>query len=84
MQVFEEINTLLLKQIPFVCYVKPNESIWNLLVQQNDEIIEFSNQAGFVFPAQAPDLTIEVDEWPVAVVVSMITNLQLSTQPITS
>ena len=49
MQVFEEINTLLSKQIPFVCYVKPNESIWNLLVQQNDEIIEFSSQAGFVF-----------------------------------
>ena len=49
MQVFEEINTLLLKQIPFVCYVKPNENVWSLLVQQNDEIIEFSNQAGFVF-----------------------------------
>ncbi len=49
MQVFEEINTLLLKQIPFVCYVKPNENVWNLLVQQNDEIIEFSDQSGFVF-----------------------------------
>ena len=49
MQVFEEINTLLLKQNPFVSYVKPNENVWSLLVQQNDEIIEFSNQAGFVF-----------------------------------
>jgi isochorismate synthase len=49
MQVFEEINILLSRQIPFVCYVKPNESVWSLLVQQNDEIIEFSNQAGFVF-----------------------------------
>ena len=49
MQVFEEINALLSKQIPFVCYVKPNENVWNLLVQQTDEIIEFSNQAGFVF-----------------------------------
>lgn len=49
MQVFEEINTLLSAQNPFVCYVKPNESIWNLLGQQTDEIIEFSNQAGFVF-----------------------------------
>jgi isochorismate synthase len=42
MQVFEKINTVLSKQIPFVCYVKPNESVWNLLVQQNDEIIDFS------------------------------------------
>lgn len=49
MQVFEEINTLLSKQIPFVCYVKPNETIWNLLVQQNEELVEFSNQSGFVF-----------------------------------
>ncbi|WP_445717324.1 isochorismate synthase [Flavobacterium sp.] len=49
MQVFEEINTFLSAQNPFVCYVKPNENIWNLLVQQNDEIIEFSGQAGFVF-----------------------------------
>lgn len=49
MQVFEEINTLLSAQNPFVCYVKPNETVWNLLIQQNDEIIEFSNQAGFVF-----------------------------------
>ena len=49
MQVFEEIQTLLSQQNPFVCYVKPNETVWNLLIQQNDEIIEFSNQAGFVF-----------------------------------
>ena len=49
MQVFEEIQALLLQHKPFVCYVKPNETVWNLLSQQNDEIIEFSNQAGFVF-----------------------------------
>jgi len=49
MQVFEEIHTLLLNQKPFVCYVKPNEKVWNLIVQQNTEIIEFSGQAGFVF-----------------------------------
>lgn len=49
MQVFEEIQAFLSQQNPFVCYVKPNESVWNLLVQQTDEIIEFSGQAGFVF-----------------------------------
>ena len=49
MQVFEEIQALLLQHKPFVCYVKPNENVWNLLVQQTNEIIEFSNQAGFVF-----------------------------------
>lgn len=49
MQVFEEINTLLSAQYPFVCYVKPNENVWNLLVQQNDELVEFTNQSGFVF-----------------------------------
>lgn len=49
MQVFEEIQALLLQHKPFGCYVKPNENVWNLLAQQNDEIIEFSNQAGFVF-----------------------------------
>jgi isochorismate synthase len=49
MQVFEEIYTFLSAQNPFVCYVKPNENIWNLLVQQNDEIIDFIGQAGFVF-----------------------------------
>ena len=49
MHVFEEINTHLSKQIPFVCYVKPNENVWNLLVHQNDEIIDFIGQAGFVF-----------------------------------
>ena len=49
MQLFEEINTLLSGQKPFVCYVKPNESIWNLQVQQNIEIVPFSGQSGFVF-----------------------------------
>ena len=49
MQVFEEIQVLLSQQEPFVCYVKPNETVWNLLVQQNDELVEFSNQSGFVF-----------------------------------
>lgn len=49
MHVFEEINTHLSKQVPFVCYVKPNENVWNLLVHQNDEIIDFIGQAGFVF-----------------------------------
>lgn len=49
MQVFEEINTFLSAQNPFVCYVKPNENVWNLLVQQTDEIIDFVGQAGFIF-----------------------------------
>ena len=49
MQVFEEIQTLLSQQKPFVCYVKPNETIWHLLVQKKNETIEFSNQSGFVF-----------------------------------
>jgi isochorismate synthase len=49
MQVFEEIQVLLSQQKPFVCYVKPNESVWNLLIQQTNEITAFSNQAGFVF-----------------------------------
>ncbi len=49
MQVFEEIDLLLSKQTPFVCYVKPNENVWNLLVQQTDEIIDFVGQAGFIF-----------------------------------
>lgn len=49
MQVFEEIQVLLSQQKPFVCYIKPNEIVWNLLVQQNDKIIEFTNQSGFVF-----------------------------------
>jgi isochorismate synthase len=49
MQLFEEINTLLSGQKPFVCYVKPNESIWNLQVQQTNEIIAFSDQSGFIF-----------------------------------
>ncbi len=49
MQVFEEIKDLLSQQKPYVCYVKPNEIVWNLLAQQNDEIIDFIGQAGFVF-----------------------------------
>jgi hypothetical protein len=49
MQVFEEIHTLLSNQKAFVCYVKPNEKVWNLIVQQNTEIIDFIGQAGFVF-----------------------------------
>lgn len=49
MQVFEEIHTLLSNQKAFVCYVKPNETVWNLIVQQNTEIIDFIGQAGFVF-----------------------------------
>ena len=49
MQVFEEIDLLLSKQTPFVCYVKPNENVWNLLAQQTDEIIDFVGQAGFIF-----------------------------------
>ena len=49
MSVFHEIKSLLNKQIAFVCYVKPNESIWNLLQQNTNEVIEFFGQAGFVF-----------------------------------
>jgi isochorismate synthase len=49
MQVFEEIQVLLSQQKPFVCYVKPKESVWNLLIQQTNEITAFSNQAGFIF-----------------------------------
>lgn len=49
MQVFEEIHTLLSNQKAFVCYLKPNETVWNLIVQQNTEIIDFIGQAGFVF-----------------------------------
>ena len=49
MQLFEEISTLLSGQKPFVCYVKPNECIWNLQVQQTNEIVAFSGQSGFVF-----------------------------------
>ena len=48
MQFFEEIQALLLLQKPFVYYVKPNETVWNLLVQQNDKLVEFKNQSGFV------------------------------------
>ena len=49
MQLFEEINTLLSGQKPFVCYVKPNECIWNLQVQKTSEIVAFSGQSGFMF-----------------------------------
>jgi isochorismate synthase len=49
MKLFEEINTLLSGQKPFVCYVKPNESIWSLLVQQTIDVVTFSGQSGFVF-----------------------------------
>ncbi len=49
MQLFEEISTLLSGQKPFVCYVKPNECIWNLQKQQTSEIVTFSGQSGFVF-----------------------------------
>lgn len=49
MQLFEEISTLLSGQKPFVCYVKPNESIWSLLVQQTIDVVPFSGQSGFVF-----------------------------------
>jgi isochorismate synthase len=49
MQLFEEISTLLSGQKPFVCYVKPNECIWNLQAQQTSEIVAFSGQSGFIF-----------------------------------
>ena len=49
MHIFEKIQHLLSSQNPFVCYVKPNENVWNLLMQQTDDVIEFSGQSGFVF-----------------------------------
>ena len=49
MPIFEEIQALLAKENPFVCYVKPNETKWNLLIQNNDEVIPFSGKSGFVF-----------------------------------
>lgn len=49
MQLFEEIHTLLSNQKAFVCYVKPTESIWSLLVQQTIDVVTFSGQSGFVF-----------------------------------
>ena len=49
MPIFEEIQALLAKENPFVCYVKPNATHWNLLQQKNDEIIQFSGQSGIVF-----------------------------------
>jgi isochorismate synthase len=49
MPIFKEIQALLAKGNPFVCYVKPNENHWNLLQQNSEEIILFSGQKGFVF-----------------------------------
>ncbi|WP_445719244.1 isochorismate synthase [Flavobacterium sp.] len=49
MIILEEIQAILSQQKPFVCYVKPNETVWNLLSQENDGIIAFSGQAGFLF-----------------------------------
>ncbi|UGS24783.1 isochorismate synthase [Flavobacterium channae] len=49
MQIFEKIQHLLSSQNPFVCYVKPNENVWNLLIQQTEEIVAFSGQSGFTF-----------------------------------
>lgn len=49
MHIFEKTQHLLSSQNPFVCYVKPNENVWNLLMQQTDDLIEFSGQSGFVF-----------------------------------
>ena len=49
MNIFEQINILLIGEKPFVCYAKPNETIGNLLIQNNSEVNEFSGQSGFVF-----------------------------------
>jgi isochorismate synthase len=49
MPIFKEIQSLLAKETPFVCYIKPNENSWNLLKQNSNEIIPFSGQSGFVF-----------------------------------
>ena len=49
MHIFEKIQHLLSSQNPFVCYVKPNENVWNLLIQETNEIVVFSGQSGFVF-----------------------------------
>ena len=49
MQIFEKIQHLLSSQNPFVCYVKPNENVWDLLIQETNEIVVFSGQSGFVF-----------------------------------
>ena len=64
MPIFEEIQALLAKENPFVCYVKPNETKWNLLIQNNDEIIPFSGQSGFVFAPfdKGLKVVIQVDE----------------------
>ena len=49
MHIFEKIQHLLSSQNPFVCYVKPNENVWNLLIQETNEIVVFSGQSGFAF-----------------------------------
>ena len=49
MHIFEKIQHLLSSQNPFVCYVKPNENVWDLLIQETNEIVVFSGQSGFVF-----------------------------------
>lgn len=49
MKIFEQINTLLIGKKPFVCYIKPNETVGHLLVQNNSDLLEFSGQSGFVF-----------------------------------
>jgi isochorismate synthase len=49
MKVFNEIQNLLSQHQAFVCYVKPNATVWNLLVQKKDNCIEFTGQDGFVF-----------------------------------
>ena len=49
MQIFEKIQNLLTKSTPFACYLKPNESKWNLLWQESEELISFCGQSGFVF-----------------------------------
>ena len=49
MKIFEQIKTLLIGDKPFVCYLKPNENIGHLVVQENDDLHEFSGQSGFIF-----------------------------------
>lgn len=49
MPVFDKINALFEANTSFVCYIKPNESRWNLLQQETDELHLFSGQSGFVF-----------------------------------
>ena len=51
MQLFEEISILLSEEKTFVCYVKPNESIWNLQVQQTPNPLAHD-------PAEVPPLFV--------------------------